>query len=420
MLVHSQIAGGLALLDDFIRSCAFLHDDWTDHEGVGGWGQYTTNPLLFSPPVCVTSSLAGYGPRTIDQLRSLGGFQGRIIQPEWRTNNLALNLRSDLPAMAALREQVQAQRLHLSSFYNDPGRGIDAIADSLSSSDHTVQAHPSHSAFMTMYSKLRFSDYVDGVPSPQGATCETLADLKAFARDSARAYPGMVIKLDHRDLFHLDSADDIDGIADQLKYPLRVETEYPLVATPIVNAIRWKGQVAPLFMVDQYIRDWLHWGNGSPASGTAEQRARMIEYTLRIGEQMEGYEGVFGVDFIHTPDGAIYAVDINARFCSSTYPYGLLTRAGIDPDRTHTRYRLVPCRLDSLDDLTTDPEFIGLTAGGGCGIFAYDPVAYFELPHPVHYVNYVCVAPTAAACLALDETMTRIIARHTARHSADD
>ncbi|MBK8026529.1 MAG: hypothetical protein IPK19_35360 [Chloroflexi bacterium] len=417
--MHEAVQHGLELLHDFTQSCAFLHDDWTDHEGVGGWGQYTTNPLLFSPPVCVTATLDGYGEATIDHLRSLGAFNSHIIQPAWRTNNLTHNLLADSTALAALREDVQRERLHLSSFYNDPGRGVDAVAQAISSPDHAVHAFPSHDAFSRLYSKLRFNHFLDGIPAPQWRLCDSLADLKAFAQDSRRPYPGMVIKLDHRDLFHLASADDVDRMADQLHFPLRAETEYPVVATPIVNAIRWKGQVEPLFLVDQYIRDWLHWGNGSPASGTPAQRAAMIDYTCRIGEQLDGFDGVFGVDFIHTPDGDVLAVDINARFCTSSYPYALLVRNGIDPDRVHTRFRLVPCRLDNLDELLLDPEFVALAPGTTYGVFAYDPVAYFELPHPVHYVNYVCVAPTAEACIALDDRVTRILARHAERHAQD-
>lgn len=421
MIERNPISDGLALVHDFIQASAFIHDDWTDHEGVGGWGQYSTNPLLFSPPVSVTAPLDGYGERTIEFLRTLGAFGGQIIHPRWATNDLTRNLRADETAMAALKDAVRTKRLNISSFYNDPGRGIEEIAAELSGRDdagrsHTVRAYPPRDAFLHANDKLTIKEFTRGVPTPEGVNCETLEDLYAFGYDESRLFPGIVVKTDHRAIFYVDSPEGISALAPRLTFPLRAETCYPVMASPIINAIRWQGQTAPLFAVDQYILDWHHWGNGSPAAGTPAQRQAMIDYTMQIGDQMGAYEGVFGVDFILTPDEGVYAVDVNARFCSSTYPYLLLANNGIDADESCTRYRLVSCRLNSLDDIVEDSEFVALDAEAGLGVFMYDPVIYTELPPPqVHYFSYVCVAPTVDACTALDERMTRIIERQSAR-----
>ncbi|MDZ4769875.1 MAG: hypothetical protein SGJ24_12160 [Chloroflexota bacterium] len=417
MNLRIDFTEGLHLLDRLIDSCAFLHDDWTDREGVGGWGQYTTNPLLLSPPVCVTSPLDGYGERTIDHLRSLGAFAGEIIQPTWLTNDLVHNLSQDATALRLLKRVVRSERLHLSTFYNEPERQVEEIAQTLSTREHTVRVYPSRAAFIDSYDKLHFDRFTQDVPTPESALCTDMQALRAFAR-SARRYPGLVVKLGHRDLFHLDSADGIAGIAHHLVFPLRVETAYPLAASPIVHAVRLNGKSAPLFVIDQYVRDWLHWGNGSPASGTPSQRAQMIDYTLRIGDALGDYEGVYGVDYILTPEGGVYAVDINARFCTSTYPYALLTANGFDPDQVHTRFRLVQCRVDSLDDLTGDPHFIPLRRGTAHGTFLYGPVSYREHDHAVHYVNYVCVGRTAAECNAIDAGLLALIERVSAPNHA--
>ncbi len=405
-----EFATGRALLRELVSRCAFLHDDWTDAEGAAGWGQYTTNPLLLSPPVCITSPLDGYGEQTIAHLRALGAFGGTIIQPTWTSNNLAHNLRYDPAAFTTLRREVTAHHLHLSTFYNEPERGIEEIARALSSDAHRVRVYPSRLAFLDTYDKLHFDRFTRDVPTPQGALCATWDEIVAFAH-SERHYPGLVVKLGHRDLFHLDDASGLAAIREHLTFPLRAETAYPLVASPIVHAVKLDGVCAPLFIIDQYVRDWLHWGNGSPASGTPAQRTAMIAHTLRIGEALEGYEGVYGVDFILTPDDGVYAVDINSRFCTSTYPYALLTGAGYEPDSTHTRFRLVRCRLDSLDDLTTDPAFTALTPDSGRGVFLYCPVSYRQYPHPVCYLNYVVAAPTEAECLALEAELLALIDR---------
>lgn len=409
---------GYALLEKLIDACAFLHDDWTDTEGVGGWGQYTTNPLLLSPPVCITSPLEGFGEHTITHLRALGAFAGEIIQPAWVTNDLAYNLAQDQTAMRLLKRTMQSEGLHISTFYNDPERQIPQLAKALSTADHQVRVYPAQDDFIYAYNKLNFDRFTEGVPTPESALCTTLDELLAFA-NGPRSYPGLVVKMGHRDIQFIEKPSAVEGMAHHFAFPLRAETAYPLASSPIVHAVRFQGQCYPLFVIDQYVRDWLHWGNGSPAVATAAERQAIIAYTLEIGEQLGGYEGVFGVDYILTEDHEIYAVDINTRFCTSTYPYALLVSNGFNPDHVHTRFRLVPCRLDSLDDLTTDPAFTPLRAGKAHGTFLYCPVSYREFEHPVHYLNYVCVGETQADCLAVEAELLALIERKSAPNRAE-
>lgn len=411
MTIQKQLSAQ-ALIADYAQSCAFIHDDWIPSLGVMEWGQYNTNPFLIGADVCVVYSMAGFGADYIDYLRNMNAFPRHIIVPKATDNSVVVSLLNDEQALAQLRDLVQERRLDISTFFSDDARDWPRLLAALSSDAHTPLLQPSQAVFSVMNSKFSIMDYPKraGVPAPEGQECRSFDEVLTFFRDHSRCYPAAIIKEDHRDLHRVSSETELMALQQRLRFPLLVETLYDVKVSPIVNFIIWKDQHKPLFTVNQVLRHLLHSGNESPTGLAPHIMDTMVDYTRRIAAEMTGFNGILGIDYIVTPDDDVFAVDINPRFCASTYPFTFLQRLGFDVGRVHAHYQLVKCRIPSLSALFNDTEFIPLTTERPYGMFLYTPVLYnHELP--VEYFSYLLVGGNAKELADLEARMMRITKR---------
>ena len=401
------------LLDQFVRSCVFIHDDWIPAAGRADWGAYDTNPFLLGADVCVVTTLDGFGQDYLDYLKSLNSLPEHIIIPARRSDNLTLNLLDDEAALAQVRTLVEERRLDISVFYNDDERGLDRLVDALVTPDHTPTVYPNKTSFEAANSKIDGRRYarMAGVPTPEAQICHSLDEVLAFYHDSSRSHRGVFIKSDHRKLVRAMTEDEIRVAAPQFTYPLLVETLYDVALSPSVNMVLWQGERTSFAVTDQILHHWIHYGNSIPSEAPQNLSDKIIEYTARIGDVIPDLQGVYGVDYIITADNELYAVDINPRFCSGTYPQHFLQRIGISLDDVYARYRLVHCNVDNLSTILCDPEFVPLTRGKPDGIFIYDPVVY-ETEKPVNYFSYVAVAKTQDRLAALEQVIDAIVEKH--------
>jgi hypothetical protein len=159
------------------------------------------------------------------------------------------------------------------------------------------------------------------------------------------------------------------------------------------------------------LHNWIHYGNAIPSAAPRNLASTLLEYTARIGDEIPDLQGVCGVDYIITHDDELYAVDINPRFCSGTYPQHLLQRIGISLDEIYARYRLAHCNVDSLSTILCDPAFVPLTPGIADGIFIYDPVVY-DTEKPVNYFSFVAVAPSRERLVQLEQVIEQIVEKY--------
>jgi hypothetical protein len=401
------------LLDDFVRSCAFIHDDWIPASGRADWGAYDTNPFLLGADVCVVNTLGGFGAEYLDYLQELESLPEHIIIPERRSQNLTLNLLDDERALAQLRELVSERHLAISVFYNDDARGLDRLADALSSAGQRPPLYPTRTSFDAVNRKADGLSYAEqaGVPTPESTVCCSADDVKRFYDDDGRRAKAIILKADHRQLMIAYTEADVVRAAALLEYPLLVETLYEVKASPSLNRVLWQGEQHSFVVTNQLLEEWAHRGNVIPSGVTPEVSEKIHDYTARIGAAIPDLQGVFGVDYVVTVDDEVYAVDINPRFCSGTYPLQFLERMSVRLDAIHAHYQLAHCNVESLSTILCDPDFVPFMPGSPDGILIYDPVVY-EGPKPVHYFSYLAVADTASRLAALEERMQSIITRH--------
>ena len=401
------------LLDQFVRSCVFIHDDWIPAAGRADWGAYDTNPFLLGAGVCVVTTLDGFGQDYLDYLKSLNSLPEHIIIPARRSSNLTLNLLDDEASLSRIRALVAEQQLDISVFYHDGERGLDRLVNALVTPDHTPTVYPTKASFEAANRKIDGMHYARkaGVPTPESMVCNSLDDVIAFYRDSSRSHRGVFIKSDHRKLVRAMTEGEIRAAAPQFTYPLLVETLYDVALSPSVNLVLWQGQRNSFAVTDQILHNWIHYGNAIPSAAAQTLSDRILEYSTRIGDAIPDLQGVFGVDYIITLDNELYAVDINPRFCSGTYPQHFLQRIGISLDEVYARYRLVHCNVESLSTILCDPVFVPLTADAPDGIFIYDPVVY-ETEKPVNYFSYIAVAETQERLAELEQVIDYLVEKY--------
>ncbi|MCX9080207.1 MAG: ATP-grasp domain-containing protein, partial [Candidatus Methanoperedens sp.] len=404
------------LLDHFVRSCVFVHDDWIPASGRADWGAYDTNPFLLGADICVVNTLKGFGPEYLDYLQDLDSLPEHIIIPERRGDNLTLNLLGDERTLAHVRELVNERQLGISVFYNDDERGLEQLVEGLSTSEWYPPLYPTRTSFEAVNSKIDGMYYAQkaGVPTPESAICRNIEEVRRFFNDDRRVAKTVIIKADHRKLMIAETEEEVVRAAALFEFPLLVETLYEVKASPSLNRVVWQGEAHSYVVTDQVLEQRSHRGNIIPSGMSPEVDHKIRDYTARIGDVIPDLQGVFGVDYVVTTDDEVFAVDINPRFCSGTYPLQFLERLGVHLNAIHARYQLAHCNVESLSTILCDPEFVPFAPESEDGILIYDPVVYEGLK-PVHYFSYLVVAHSAADLAVLEQRMDAIIARHQPR-----
>ena len=328
-------AQGLALLAEYVDSHVFVHDDYDPSHRASDWEGYDTAPFLLGAKQVIGNSTTAslFGEAYADTFRSLG-FSAELALAVPAEDGRSL---SERIASSTHLTDVFAQitsGYDLSVFENrqeHEGALVARLGD-----DRSTTVSPPDDTFRALNTKVGGREFLEelGVPMPLGVVCDSLADISRFLKLRERvATADILVKVAHRKLYRLSTNDELmalkaDGSITRESFPLIAEAYIHHTASPIAQAIAWNKTVAPLHFSDQLLAGLLHVGNQWPARDDGDV---MTTYALEVASALPHNYGVVGVDFIMTKDGPL-AVDVNPRFCSSTYPQVAYTRLGFGSD----------------------------------------------------------------------------------------
>jgi hypothetical protein len=155
------------------------------------------------------------------------------------------------------------------------------------------------------------------IPTPKGRQVDSLREVEAFVQ--SHGYP-IGVRTASRTTRLLNSGDYDRFISRHPVYPLWIEKWYPSICSPNAQILVSHGHRFNLFVSRQKLNGIEYAGNtiGDLPTFVSE---RCLELTNKFVESLRDYHGIIGIDFIVTPDQDILAVDVNARFNSSTLPF---------------------------------------------------------------------------------------------------
>lgn len=409
--LSSNEASSFNLFQHFISSFAFIHDDWNPSIGMDDWDHYDTNPFLLGAKTCVVNTMEGFGEAYIQYLQYIESLPKTIIVPRKVTTSLCVNLLRDGETLNRLKEIVSIEKLNISSFYSDQSKQFDQIVLALRSESHSPVVSPPSKEFILANDRQEARELFRNanVPFSEGAVCYSLEDIVRFQTRFGHKSQ-VIIKRSHRDLIHISDQSDISVFDEKLTFPVIVEKRYNFRSSPICHFLAWGERQEHLFTLDQIIKDWHHAGNETPLKLSATTQETIINYTQRILKQVPGFIGVFGVDYIVTDDNQVLAVDLNPRFCSSTYPFFLLYRLGLNPQNTYARYRVCRHYIENLSTIFSDKEFPSFDRHTRKGIILFNPVFDFE-KGIVRRFSFLAVGANDKELSEIEMRLTEIIAR---------
>lgn len=126
--------------------------------------------------------------------------------------------------------------------------------------------------------------------------------------------------------------------------------------SPNVNAIIVNKKVHVLNITDQILNGHKYLGNIYPSKISVDQKKTIVNYVTKIGKNLadEGFEGLFGCDFIIDNGGSIYIVDLNPRRQGGYITLCLINKRLIEIE---LQIALDP-KLNSAIDLNFDCDFV--------------------------------------------------------------
>lgn len=180
------------------------------------------------------------------------------------------------------------------------------------------------------------------VPVIEYRTCASTGDLPGLLEDALQDWKDGVfvsrpVSAGGANSFIFRSADDL-----QKRWPL-AESEYiisryiPHACDPTVLGVAANGEdVFIAALADQQIEGGnMFRGSVFPSVLPPKVQRQIIEYTRNAGKSMGkgGYRGIFGCDFIVTPRGEVFFVEVNARKQGTTMEM-CCTMENVLPEKT--------------------------------------------------------------------------------------
>lgn len=374
----------MRLLNDLIDSSVFIHDDSGPNVR---YDQYSVNTLIIGAKVAVVDTVEGFGPQWISYLSALGVFPSEVITPRYHARPVLENLLHDEPALGRVREHSRSKGLtSLSVFFPNPL--YDELLPRLAVEE--LRQFPSNKAAERFNDKVLMRKMAEEahIPISPGIVANSHEDIRRFREShpvvilkhpkKSGGRGNLVVKSGDRDLV-------------EVEFPVLVEEYLSSEASPNCQWIIWKGQKRQLFVLDQLLDGCTHKGNTYPSVLHPRVLGTVSDYSGRMADQLTGYEGIVGFDFVIANNEA-YLVDLNARFNSSTYPMIFLVRIGADLEALKVRYHHVAKESRSLSDYLRCRNFIPITPKGG--ILLFNPLYDFESRKVVSFSS-LCVAQSA-------------------------
>jgi hypothetical protein len=356
---------GLELLQEFIDTHVFIHDDvlphWADDAD-----EYARHPLALSPPAVVVDRLAGIGPRYLATLQSHGLAGGTVIEALGPSASTLENLLGNEPAMVALASAIAAGH-DISLFYADRIPLIEELLASLSSRGVGAVVHPDPASFVEYNDKIRAHALMSslGLPVPRAEVLEGRADVAALLRHSPA---GVFVKPSHHETSFV-TASTLHTVPVRMAPTLVEVAVTDVVASPVTNWIRWGGQTATIGIAEQLLHGPAFAGNFYDGSSFDKTGGRLRDIASTLGADLQSHVGPAGFDSVLTSNGDLYVVDLNLRFNSSTYMFYLIGKLGLADSLV--KYVEVACDLESLDELPTSLPWPSRTDSG---VIALGPV----------------------------------------------
>jgi len=194
----------------------------------------------------------------------------------------------------------------------------------LSTKKHTPKIIPTIVPFSILNERQKVWELLksENISMPIGEICNSLNEVKNFLISCKRqGFRGCIIKQGHRNKLQVVDEVGLNKISLQTNYPVLVEAIYDCKLSPVAQVVRWKRRTSTLFVLDQNIKEFHHYGNEFPSKISTAHMRSISQLANEIASIFQDYEGVLGVDFILTEDNKLLVVDVNPRFNSSTYPF---------------------------------------------------------------------------------------------------
>ena len=396
------------LFEDFIRSCAFIHDDYEPNE----IDHYGSNPFLIGANVCVVDTLKGFGTPYINYLKRLNIFPRVVIEPTRNFPSLLDDLLNDDEALLNFGKEVIKNKLDISSFYSD--KDFERLISKISlNGDFIPKVYPPKELFCFVNDKVRMRQLLmaNGMPIPEGEVCSNFQELCNYQRHYKGQNIKLFLKIGHRNGIIINSDDDIKKDLKNIEFPLIAELFYDVKNSPVSNCILWKNQSHHLFTIDQIIEELKHAGNRAPSLCSDDQLKEILYYSNKIINLVNDFEGIIGIDYIVTNKNEIFVVDINGRFNSCTYPFFFLKKMECNFNVFFASYRYINAQVEDLSELYEDENFISFDKDSLTGILLFNPVFDFKNCKVIK-LSYLCVEKKKEEVQKLERVIKEIVNRH--------
>lgn len=296
---------------NYTRKVLFIHDDSLP-ECIDPEDVLSYHPLLLQPDYALVPNAAFLKGRYGDYLHSVVGGFGRVLglpKPS------ASTLRNALLGYIPQRELKQIKQTcdSTSIFHSDR---ID-----ISRKPQTTLP-----PFLECQSKdaLRLQDRINArqaltkarIRTPTGRQVDSLEETEGFLR--THGFP-VAIRTSSKTVRLATELDFRRFVATSPGYPLWVEEWCPSLYSPNAQVLVHRGKCFPLFVSRQKLNGTTYKGNicGDIPAWVSN---KCIDLTNKFVDSLTDYHGIIGIDFIFTATNDILAVDVNARFNSSTIP----------------------------------------------------------------------------------------------------
>lgn len=319
---------GLEMFRRYIASHVFIHDDhWVGTEG--DFDELSGHPLLLDAPLVVTSRTGG----PIAMARETVALKG--------TSPLA-----DLAASPATMEHVARtiadQRLDISAFYSDRTE-LSVLTERAADFGYRPRVHPSPQLFHKHSNHVANLDLLRGFEDfPQSFVAASFDQLRALW-DEVDDGEGVYLKrTDSRSTLAMDIDSALKNATTE-GLPILLQSARRNRGTAVFQWIQDGARARPLFVTLQIESESHHIGNVYSRAFEDEFFDRFEGTIKRWLSLVPRWSGPIAVDAILPIDGSSpIAVDLNARFNSSTIPIGQGLIRGSSVDWEYRRWDSLP------------------------------------------------------------------------------
>ena len=382
-MMGSSKSIGIDILQEFIASCLFIHDDvdpnLRNKKGEFLYDQFGSNPFFLGATSCVVDTMNGFGDRYLEYLDSINCLPKDIVVPDRRQDSLLANLLEDDMAIIRVREIINRKQLNLSGFYLDESKDFQKLIQLTSTTNHVPKLVPTQTSYNIANDKIVTWQLMDQnrVVKPDGSLCYSESDLVDYANFQLKKNNPILIKKHHWQNHFVNNVNTLSESLQNIQYPVIAERVYPTKISLVSHYIRINKDVYPLFILRQNIKNWKHYGNDLPARLPEKIVANIHQISKNVIDLIPAFEGVFAVDFIITEEEELLPVDLNPRFNTSTYPAFFLSRFNIPINEIFASMRFSYVPVPNLGSIITDKKYVPFSPDKREGILLMTPVYNF-------------------------------------------